>query len=73
MQGLRLREQMSRDVWRMVQAITSLDQANYPERLARMIFVNAPWTFQRVWVAAKAFLDPGTIAKVKSSCAYWIE
>ena len=68
--GCRLKEQLSPDVWRMIRAIAALDQANYPERLAKMVFVNAPWTFQGVWAVVRGFLDPHTAAKieVRMSC-----
>ncbi|CAM6089374.1 unnamed protein product [Calypogeia fissa] len=40
-------------------------QTMYPERLKFAIVYDAPWLFERFWVAIKTFLDSETFKKVK--------
>lgn len=36
---------------------------NYPEVMQRLVLFNAPWIFPKIYTAAKAVLDPITLAK----------
>jgi len=40
------------------------DAAHYPERLGRLLLINAPAVFEKFWNAFKAVLDPNTVAKI---------
>ncbi|KAL0089633.1 CRAL-TRIO domain-containing protein [Phycomyces blakesleeanus] len=48
-----------------LRAISDADQNYYPETLSRLFLVNAPSSFVFVWKIVKAWLDPGTIDKIK--------
>ncbi len=40
-----------------------IDQAYYPERLHKIIFINAPFIFRPIWAVLKPWLDPVTREK----------
>ena len=46
-------------------AIFNLLEANYPERLFRVVLVRTPWIFSQMWGIVKPMLHPGTAAKLK--------
>ncbi|KAG2205948.1 hypothetical protein INT47_005266 [Mucor saturninus] len=48
-----------------IRAIADCDQKYYPETLNKFFLVNAPGAFVYVWKIVKAWLDPGTIAKIQ--------
>ncbi|KAI8364117.1 CRAL-TRIO domain-containing protein [Blakeslea trispora] len=48
-----------------IRAIADCDQQYYPETLNKFFLVNAPGAFVYVWKIVKAWLDPGTIAKIQ--------
>ncbi|KAI8087869.1 CRAL-TRIO domain-containing protein [Gilbertella persicaria] len=48
-----------------IRAIADCDQQYYPETLNKFFLVNAPSAFVYVWKIVKAWLDPGTIAKIQ--------
>ncbi|KAI9358798.1 CRAL-TRIO domain-containing protein [Pilaira anomala] len=48
-----------------IRAIADCDQKYYPETLNKFFLVNAPSAFVYVWKIVKAWLDPGTIAKIQ--------
>ncbi|KAG2201732.1 hypothetical protein INT46_003124 [Mucor plumbeus] len=48
-----------------IKAIADCDQKYYPETLNKFFLVNAPGAFVYVWKIVKAWLDPGTIAKIQ--------
>ena len=49
---------------RVFKATTRIDQDYYPERLSRMIIINAPLSFRGLWAMIRPWLDPKTAAKV---------
>ena len=51
-------------VYGYLQAVSTLSQNYYPERLGKMYIINAPWGFSGVWSFVKRFLDPVTVAKI---------
>ncbi|GES75828.1 phosphatidylinositol/phosphatidylcholine transfer protein SFH2 isoform X1 [Rhizophagus clarus] len=48
----------------LYRTIAELDQKYYPERLANLFVVNAPFVFVKIWALAKKWLDPGMLKKV---------
>ncbi|KAI9280061.1 CRAL-TRIO domain-containing protein [Sporodiniella umbellata] len=48
-----------------IRAISDCDQKYYPETLNKFFLVNAPSAFVYAWKIVKAWLDPGTIAKIQ--------
>lgn len=49
---------------RMFLLLASLDSANYPERLKKLYFINAPFYFTAIWSVVWPFLNPATVSKV---------
>ena len=50
---------------KILSAIFDLVQNHYPEHLAALWFMNAPFIFRTVWRSVKAFLQPSTRDKIK--------
>lgn len=48
-----------------IKKLVSIVQGQYPERLAKVLVVNAPVTFRAVWAIIKPWLDAKTSAKVE--------
>lgn len=42
----------------------TIDQNFYPERLHRLVMINAPWFFSYIWAIIKPWIDPNTVKKV---------
>ena len=49
---------------RMFLALAQIDAANYPERLKKMFFINAPLYFMTIWALIWPFLNPATVSKI---------
>jgi hypothetical protein len=47
-----------------VKTLVDIAQNQYPERLRRVVLVNAPFLFRASWVVIRPWLDPVTVAKV---------
>lgn len=45
--------------------LLQLDQQFYPERLANIVMINAPWFFSTLYALVSPFIDPITAAKIK--------
>lgn len=45
--------------------LLQLDQQFYPERLANIVMINAPWFFSTLYALVSPFIDPVTAAKIK--------
>ena len=47
-----------------IKILVDIAQNQYPERLRRVVLVNAPFLFRSCWVVIRPWLDPVTAAKV---------
>ncbi|KAH9581916.1 CRAL-TRIO lipid binding domain [Trypanosoma melophagium] len=55
---------MSRSLIKFGRTLATVDQANYPEHLARLIILRAPRLFRAIWKMMRVFIDENTIKKV---------
>jgi len=55
---------MSNMDYHLVKFLVDTLQAHYPEVLAHIYVVDAPWIFQACWKLIKGWLDPITAAKI---------
>ena len=62
--GVGLRH-LTGEVKGILSAITSIDQANYPETLGKTLIINAPAMFRAIWAIVKPMLDARTQAKIE--------
>ena len=46
-------------------ALTTILEANYPERVRKVFIINAPAVFKGIWALAKKFVPKDTSAKIK--------
>ena len=53
------------DAMRFLRAIADIDQAHYPERLGRLVVVNAPMVLSGVYAIISSWLAPATRAKCR--------
>lgn len=53
------------DAFTYVKAMATTDSDHYPERLGRMIVINAPYALSFAWRVISSFLDPVTRAKIQ--------
>jgi hypothetical protein len=52
------------DAYAFIRGMSVTDSDHYPERLGKLIVVNAPTTLSIAWKIVKGFLDPVTLAKI---------
>ena len=64
LEGMQLR-QVTSEFLSIVKAFASIDQAQYPETLGRLLIINAPSAFPWVWRGVKTFLDPVVASKIQ--------
>ncbi|ORC93151.1 cytosolic factor SEC14 [Trypanosoma theileri] len=55
---------MSRSLIKFGRTVATIDQANYPEQLARLIILRAPTLFRAIWKMMRVFIDENTLKKV---------
>ena len=55
----------TRDAMRFLRTIAEIDQAHYPERLGRLVVINAPVVLSGVFAIVSTWLAPATRAKVR--------
>jgi len=51
--------------YHLVKYLADTLQAHYPEVLAHVYVVEAPWIFQACWNLIKGWIDPVTVAKIE--------
>mmetsp|Transcript_26581 Transcript_26581/g.61845 ORF Transcript_26581/g.61845 Transcript_26581/m.61845 type:complete len:147 (+) Transcript_26581:201-641(+) len=49
----------------MIRKLIYVAQTQYPERLAKVLLVNAPFGFETAWSMIRILLDPKTASKVR--------
>jgi len=49
----------------IVKYTAQLAKDHYPERVEKMIFINAPWMFPALFRLIKTFMDPHTLSKIE--------
>lgn len=52
-------------VRKLLTMFMKMDSDNYPETLAVMAIINAPYWFGRMWSAIKEFLQGDTVKKIQ--------
>ena len=52
-------------VYALLKRMAALTSDNYPENMAQLLVVNAPFLFAGVWAVVKTFLDERTTKKIK--------
>lgn len=57
---------LSKKIYRLVGATTSVNQNYYPEILGQMYIINTGFAFKAAWTVVKAFLDEKTRKKMIS-------
>jgi hypothetical protein len=53
------------DAFTYIKAMATTDSDHYPERLGRMLVINAPYALSFAWRVISSFLDPVTRAKIQ--------
>lgn len=48
----------------LIKGVSEMDQEFYPERLAKLYVVNAPWMFTSIWNVIKLWLDDNMLSKI---------
>ncbi|CAE7252065.1 unnamed protein product [Symbiodinium pilosum] len=48
-------------------AVSRIDEAHYPDTVAHIFVVNAPWIFQALFVLIRPFLNEDTLTKIHFS------
>jgi len=54
----------SSDVRAIIKEASAISQDYFPETMAKMFILNAPFWFRGVWYIIKQFLDSKTVAKI---------
>lgn len=55
------------------QRMFQMDEKYYPERLAHMYLINAPWFFSAIYALISPFIDPVTSQKIRILGANYME
>jgi hypothetical protein len=56
-----------------VQKMFQIDEKYYPERLAHLFIINAPWYFSAIYALITPFIDPVTSTKIRIIGSNYLE